>query len=211
MIDVYYVLRSIVYAQSFFWLYLLNKNYRIDDNIFKKGVLFLLVLTYFVLIYTGFSFSQYSNDLLMFYNVLLICSYVFLTNKYNYFDALCLSFLIVFINSYYWEFMLHLNVLIFYGLNLNQFIQAIHLVPAYLLYKKLEFDDIKKVQKLLLIGLMISTLNLMSIFIVPINIFGIKRSIIRVIVNKITRVLCLSILLLILNNHVENIKKEMER
>jgi hypothetical protein len=116
--------------------------------------------------------------------------------EYDIKDALALSFLIVFINSYYWEFMLHFNVILFYGLNFNQLVQAFHLIPAYYLVKRTEFNDNKVVKKKLIYGLMISGLN---VVLLPFHY--------RIFTNNITRLCTLFILIDIVLNDIKKIKK----
>lgn len=138
----------------------------------------------------------------------MIFAYAILSHKYSFKDTVCLTFLVVFINSYYWESMLHFNAMLFYGISFNQFIQMFHLIPSYFLIKRLEFNDIIKVKKMLLYGLVFSLLNLLSLNFLPVYIFGIDRGIYRAYINNFTRFICLVILLKILIRHTKIIKKE---
>lgn len=200
MIDLQYILRTVVYVQPFLWLYLLDKDIKVN-NIFIK-VLFpvSLVSIYIILNVTGFYFSQYTNSLLCFYILLMLNAFVILSLNYGFYDSVCLTFIIVFINSYYWEFMLHLNVILFYGFSFNQFIQSFHLIPSYMLYKKLDLINRKMFFKLVVLGLIISNLNLLVI-----NFMPLIRSTFR---NNITRFLCLNILLYAVSKYTKIIKKE---
>ena len=211
MIDFLFILRGLVYVQSFFWLYLLDKD--IEINNYFVTVLFptLLGITYLILDMTGFTFSQYTNNLLKFYIVMLLYSFTFIRRKYSFKDSVCLGFLLVFINSYYWEFMLHFNAIILYGISFNQIVQMFHLIPAYLLYKKLDVHNIKLFKKLLIYGLIISVLNLLSFNVLPnyIYIYRFKYTIyVRRIVNNLTRFICMNILLYVFLKYTELRKKE---
>lgn len=207
MIDVFYLLRSIVYAQPFIWLYFLDKDIDIKNCYIRLLYPIALGSLYLILRITGFEFSQYNNMLLRFYVLLVICSHYVLRFNYNYKDSVCLSFLLVFINSYYWEFMLHLNAIMFYGLSFNQLIQGFHLIPVYFLYRMIEIKDTRRVKKLILYGLIVSTLNLLSIQVLPLRVFNLIIYIERNLINDITRVSCLTILLIIFSKQIEIKKK----
>jgi len=207
MIDSFFLLRSIVYAQPFIWLYFLDKDIDVKDRYIKLLYPVALCILYLILIITGFGFSQYDNKLLKFYVLLLMYSHYVLSHNYNFKDTVCLSFLLVFINSYYWESMLHLNAIMFYGLSSNQFIQGFHLIPVYFLYRMIKIKDIRRVKKLILYGLVISTLNLLSIQVLPLRFFNFIMYIDRNLINDITRISCLTILLIIFITKIEIKKK----
>lgn len=222
MIDILYILRGLIYAQSFLWLYLLDLDFEIESPFKRKIVYSILILLYIILYITKFSFSQYTNILLRFYVFLLIYSIftISFSNRpfkpemecaihYSFKDSVCLGFLLVFINSYYWESMLHLNAIIFHGLSFNQLIQLFHLIPAYLLYRKLEVKNIKLFRKYLIYGLIISVLNLLSLNFLPNYIFIFNRNVfLRRIINYITRFICMNIILYVFLSYTKIIKKE---
>jgi len=205
--DLYYLMRAIVYAQPFIWLYFLDKDIDIKGRYIKLLYPVALSSLYLILGITGFGFSQYNNELLMFYILLMLYSYYVLKHNYNFKDTVCLSFLLVFINSYYWEFMLHLNAIMFYGLSFNQLIQGFHLIPVYFLYRKIEIKDTRRVKKLILYGLIISTLNILALNLFPFTFNGIVFYPDRNLINDITRISCLTILLIIFITKIEIKKK----
>ncbi|MBA7490192.1 hypothetical protein ES702_00727 [subsurface metagenome] len=209
MIDIYYILRGLIYAQSLLWIKLLDYDYDIKNNLIKISFTTSLGLLYIWLSISNFSFNQYTNNLLMFYVFLMLYAYVILRVNYNFYNSVCLTFLLVFINSYYWEFMLHFNVIVFYGLNFNQFIQALHLIPAYLLYRKLEITNKPMFKKILLYGMIISGLNLLELNFIPNGfvIFG-KWFHLRSRINNLTRFICINTLLYALIKYTKLIKKE---
>lgn len=206
-IDTFYSLNSIVYAIPFIWLYILNKKVEINNYYIKLLYPVSLGIIYLMLVITGFGFNQYTNELLKFYTLLMLYAQFILRYEYNFKDAVCLSFLLVFINSYYWEFMLHLNFIMFNGLSLNQVIQGFHLVPAYFLYRRIEIKDINRFKRLILYGLVISTLNVLSIDFLSLSLFGFLQYNTRGLVNNITRISCLTILLIIFITQIEIKKK----
>jgi hypothetical protein len=84
----------------------------------------------------------YSSGLLMLYAFLVwwgtwVCERAF---NYKFKDALAISFLITFLNSYYWEGVLHLWAIMENGMNQNQFFQMLHLIPALYFLYRWEFD-----------------------------------------------------------------------
>lgn len=207
MINLHYILRVLVYAQSFIWIYLLNKDVEIRSRYIQLLFPFSLFITYVLIKESGFYFSQYYNHLLSFYVLLMFNAYFILKIKYNVYDSICLSFLIVFINSYYWEFMFHFNAIIFYGLSFNQVIQSFHLIPTYLLYKKLEIRNRPMFFKFIALGLIISNLNLLAHnFINSFYFYGIPFN--QQLYNNCTRFICLNLLLWVMNKYVIVIKKD---
>lgn len=211
MIDLFYILRTLVYLQSFLWLYLLDYDYEIEDHFINVLFPVFLGIIYLMFYITGFQFSPYTNALLKYYTTLLLISYAILRYKYGSKDSVCLAFLIVFINSYYWESVLHFNAIIFYGLNFNQIVQMFHVIPAYFLVKKLEFYDKSKAVRFFVYGIIVSNLSLISLNVFPseINLNGFIIN--RTFVNNVTRSLCLFLLLSILMFCSQLRKKEGDK
>jgi hypothetical protein len=197
-----------VYAQSFLWIKLIDYPVQVKSKWIRSSFPTLLAIMYLWLKNTGFSFNQYTNNLLMFYVFMMFYTYGALTLKYDWYNAVCLTFLIVFINSYYWEFMLHFNSIIYYGLSFNQFIQALHLIPAFLLYRKLEITDKSMFRKMIIYGLIFSVLNLIELNILPNHIYIVNTLInLRGFVNNITRFICLNLLILTITRYTKLKKK----
>lgn len=134
--------------------------------------------------------------------MVLLC-FGFFYSKYSVKDSIALAFLIVFINSYYWESMHHLNAIIFYGLSFNQIIQMFHLLPAYFLVKRIEFYDSRRVIKFIIYGLMISGLHVSSLYFVGL----IAGTPCTFITTPIVRLLTLGILINIVLNEIKEIKR----
>lgn len=192
-----YILRSLIYFQSFLWLFVLFENrllFFIYDREIPIFFYYFGFCAYLYVLINDVSFGVYTSFLIGFYILMVLLCYSIFSIGFFSKDALALAFLIVFINSYYWESMLHLNAIIFNGLNFNQIIQAFHLLPAYFLVKRIKFNNPRRVLKLLLYGLMISAFN------VSIITLGWRH-----IINPLTRVSTLGILITIV---IEEIKKE---
>jgi len=209
MIDVFYLIRGLVYAQSLLWIKLLDYDIHIKNIYIRLSFSTSLGILYLWLAITGFQFNQYTNYLLRFYVFLMLYTLVILRLYHNFYNSVCLTFLLVFINSYYWEFALHFNAILFYGLSFNQFIQALHLIPAYLLYRKLEITNKPMFKKILLYGLIISVLNLIELNFIPNYIYIFKYWLhLRGIINNLTRFICMNTLLYTILNYTKLIKKE---
>ena len=135
--DLYALLRGLVYAQSLIFIWLFRKKN--VDSFFNKNIrtFFYFSSLYVICIIYIFNinYNFYTTDLLIYYCLSVLFVTLIFESKYSFKNALCYGFLIVFINSYYWESMLHLNKIIAYGLNLNDVIQGLHLYTAYLFYK----------------------------------------------------------------------------
>jgi hypothetical protein len=189
-----FLLRSLVYVQSFIWLIILFSDIVIENEKDDKSIAFIIysLMVYVFVLQYQLSFSQYPTRILQLYILMVIVTFGLLSSEYRFKEALCLSFLIVFINSYYWEMMLHINAIIFNGLNFNQIVQAFHLIPAYFLYKRITFKHPKRVLKMLLYGLFVSALN--------VSLIGLPYSTER---NQLNRLFSLGVLILIFLNEVK--------
>lgn len=200
MILMLFILRTLVYFQSFIWLYILFSNWKIKDY---QGypiipILFINagIISYFQILRYNISFSQYTSELLGLYILMVLLCFGLFYSKYSFKDSVALAFLIVFINSYYWESMLHFNAIVFSGFNFNQIIQMFHLFPAYFLIRRIEFHNLKNVKKLLIYGLIVSSANVSLIM------FGYRS-----IINPLTRIITLGILITIVLDEIKEIKK----
>jgi len=134
--------------------------------------------------------------------MVIVCFSAFY-HRFGFKDAVALSFLIVFINSYYWESMFHFNAIVFYGLSFNQIIQMFHLLPAYFLVKELEFYNVRRVIKLILYGVIVSGLHLTTIILFT----YVTGKTIGFITTPIVRLITLGILINIVLYEVKEIKK----
>jgi hypothetical protein len=207
--DIQLILRTLVYLQSFFWLFILVRD-RLGFFIYEKEIhtffIYVGMCSYAYVLVNGTSFSQYTSELLGLYILMVMVCYGFFSTKYPVKDAIALSFLIVFINSYYWESMHHLNAIVFYGLSSNQITQAFHLIPAYFVVRIINFYNKRKVIKWLIVGMMFSGLHLSSLYIIG-DLLGFGSSL-YYLTTPITRLFTLGILINIMLDEVKSIKKE---
>ena len=90
----------------------------------------------------GFEVGAYSTGLIVFYAffVLWVCSRCYDKLKWPFRESVALAFLIVYLNSWYWEGVLHLWAIAENGFNLNQAYQMLHLIPGIYFLIRWEFD-----------------------------------------------------------------------
>jgi len=144
---------ALVYFQWLFWLLIHYSDYKIGDKLYR----FFPYLIYFMFIFfMGLGFTDFCIDAikphhLMTYSALILICYKLLdnSNKFNNKDVICLSFLIVFINSEYWEFPYRFFKIMNYGMDKLDIQQLAHLLPFYGLhytfdYKRVNFKILVK-------------------------------------------------------------------
>jgi len=155
-------IRAIIYLQPLFWIFLLRFQNEDLEYYFNKVLNVLVILFYVVFI--GFvlnfnmSYAFYNEKLLLIYSTMLLVSYYTLTLYFSNKESLCLSFLIVYMNSFYWEFPLH-TIALLHGEIINTIVQIfthVYFIPILLMYVK--FNDNRKAIKSLLYGLVVLTI-----------------------------------------------------
>lgn len=186
--------RSLLYFQPFIWMFLLDfKNKYLDNYIYRFFFVFDSYLIFNIcIIHYGISFEAIQTHHFISYSTFVLCSFVMLKNVYDNRVALNLSFLIVYLNSYYWEFMKHFNSILVGGIDLNFFIQMFRLFPLPFLLTRFSFDNHKKIKTLLVYGLVFSVINIICYNVIPIPIINLYHT--NFWINYINRVVCLFIL-----------------
>lgn len=149
------LLRGIIYFQWIFWIWLLKSNIIIKEN--WKYWFYNFAVAFAIMIHLlNLSFEFYYTHLIILYIAFVLATTWILNNVFEFKIALCLGFLLTFINSGYWEFMLHLTDIYENGFMINQLIQFIHFIPTLFLVKMFKFKNNKKAIDTLLIGLFVS-------------------------------------------------------
>lgn len=195
----YNVINILVYGQMFFFMWLFNSNIKLT----KAYERYFYILSFYSIVIIGcfkISFGRYVTLLLMAYVFFVIYVTYILSNKYTFRMALSLGFLIPFLNSYYWESILHFGFITFRGLDLNQFIQLFHLIPIIFLVRKFEFnkeDTINSLTKGLIISFVFHYFIIWAI--VNENVFP-HNHILKRILHMILRFICLNIVIKIVYN-----------
>jgi len=156
MIVINYLLNFIIYAQPLFFTWLLETTYNKEsfmiDWLFDKRRLdlyfdILVLSSIFVLAVTGFRYNYYTNNLLLNYVFLVYFAYHILrANNCTFFKAISLSFLLVFLNSYVWESVLHFSEYTINIMNIFRVRETFHLVVIYLLSRYFIISDRKRLK-----------------------------------------------------------------
>jgi len=136
----------LIIAQPFLWIWIieddrwefLNNRWGTSKFLFDVVTGQLLLSIWLLKIDIGF----YTNELLILYIGMVWISTDVLIKKHDlsFRKAIATSFLIVYLNSFYWESFLHIWVILESGFNRNQFFQALHLIPAFYFLMRYRFD-----------------------------------------------------------------------
>jgi len=97
----------------------------------------------------------YTTPILAQYCILIATSFYLYNQRKPVKESLCLAFLTVFLNSFYWELPLHITEVLTVGFYTGQLVQYWRLVPAVFLLSEFRFT--RESLKLLLIGLVLSS------------------------------------------------------
>jgi len=145
------------------------------------------------------SYLFYTKELIIVYSLMtLFVTYVF-EQRYNFNKAVSMGFMLVFLNSFYWEIARHFNALFLYGEVINTLKQSTRLIPGAFLFYRFKFENKKKVIKYLLYGVVVSTVSLLLLSATPIFIIRLFHKVFHYwiyikILNHLNRVICLYIL-----------------
>jgi len=157
------LIRALIFLQPLFWIFIL----RLKKNEGLNGLSWFIfpawIIFFFTVRYKELSFEYYSTDLLMLYSTMVFGIFFFLQVHFEDKNALALSFLLVYVNSFYWESSLHLAALIS-GEIVNTLTQAItHLYFIPLLLYSIKIYDEKRAIKLLIYGLIFTAICTLGI------------------------------------------------
>lgn len=126
----------LVYAQPVLWLWLWDRDgFYVPPWIVVVGGSIAAAAVYL----SGLNYGFYTTEILIFY--ILAVTYV----AYHYRDRpslhpICLGFLVVFINSFYWELPIHVADFLEFDSFGVVAVQALHLWPLPFLLKKTSFE-----------------------------------------------------------------------
>ena len=136
--------RAFLIVQPFFWMWVLEDDR--FEGLKDVNIHAWFTVSVFAFCVSAFMFDIsigiYSSGYLFMYAILvwLVYSRCFGIFKYSFRDSVALGFLIVYLNSWYWEGVLHLWAIAENGFNLNQAYQMLHLIPAVYFLLRWEFD-----------------------------------------------------------------------
>lgn len=157
---------AVIYLQWILWILLYYHNIKIGENVYNVYRIFpfLLILSFAVCVYSEyikFHIDAIQSHHLWTYSILLWICYVLLdkSKKFSYKDVICLTFLLVFINSEYWELPYRFLKIMNFGVDKNDILQLTHFIPLYFL--KYSFIYERKNLKILVKGLIFLFVTLM--------------------------------------------------
>lgn len=130
MFDSRFLLRALIFGQPLFWMWLYDRDvdlsaYR-NTFYFFSGSFCLAALIKSVTDNTLFEY--YTAWLLFLYAFMVLFVTWGLEEKFSFRKSVCLGFLLVYLNSYVWEFMLHITSYMSYGISANDLLQMQHLI-----------------------------------------------------------------------------------
>lgn len=144
--------RAFVIVQPFLWMWILEDDWfeflnrdKVRNIFYISAMLFLLFL-----VISKFSIGFYSNELLIVY-VCLVQWGIFVLMKnfeWGFRASVATSFLLVYLNSWYWESFLHIWAIQEKGINANQIFQLLHLIPGVYFWFRYDFDKSRVVDEL---------------------------------------------------------------
>ena len=101
-----YVFQAGVLLQPLLWMWLHGSRLKVPE--FLKYVFYsVAMVAVFAVWITGFSVGYYTTFLIIQYCVFTTLAIYLLNTRYCFKEALCLGFLLTFLNSYYWELPMH--------------------------------------------------------------------------------------------------------
>jgi len=131
--------QATVLGQPLLWMWIHDNDWRIKES-YKS--LFYLIAGFFIFAVgvTGFQIGFYHNHLIIQYAILTMIA-VYLYNVRNSIkEAICLGFLTVFLNSFYWEIPFHLAELLSGSLHVGMLVQLWRTVPLIFFVSHYEFN-----------------------------------------------------------------------
>ena len=165
-----YLVQALIYGQSIFFMALLYlRSYQLPE--WSKGLFYISGFGFIAgVILTNWSIMFYTNTLWVQYTFFVMLATMFFNSRYPIKEAICLGFLTVFLNSYYWELPLHFTD---YAVsfpnwlgNMGVFLpQLVRLLP--LMYFIPNYQIHSDGKKTLVYGLIFSSIMMMIRFSVP--------------------------------------------
>ena len=138
-----YITQVVVLGQPLAFMWLHGSNIKVPDVV--KYYFYLIGFQFILLIATtGFEIGFYTTNLFIQYTLLTMGA-TFLYNQRNPIkEAVCLAFLTVFLNSFYWETPLHLAEFLSGAPHVGMLVQLWRMVPVVWFLDNYTFDDRSK-------------------------------------------------------------------
>jgi len=130
MFDSRFLFRALIFGQPLFWMWLYDRD--VDLSAYRNTFYFFsgsFCLAALIKSVTDNSvFEYYTAWLLFLYAFMVIFVTWGLEEKFSFRKSVCLGFLLVYLNSYVWEFMLHITSYMTHGICANDLLQMQHLI-----------------------------------------------------------------------------------
>jgi len=130
-----YVVQALILGQPFLWMRLYDADIHVSEwfkHLFYIGGAVAVEAVWFVKASIGF----YTTTLIMQYIALTMLAVYLYSQRYPVKQAVCLGFLTVFLNSFYWELPLHIIEFVLIGFYPAQLVQLWRLTPLIWFYKR---------------------------------------------------------------------------
>ena len=134
-----YVIQALILGQALFWMWLYDSPYNFPDKwkySFIQGSAGFLIIS----VIMKFEIGYYTNHLIILYVLMTLLSVYIYYQRKPLKEAVCLGFLTVYLNSYYWELPLHLAEILSGTLHVGMIVQLWHLIPIPFLFKHFKFQ-----------------------------------------------------------------------
>lgn len=130
MFDSRFLLRILIFGQPLFWMWLYDRD--IDLSAYRNKFYFFsgsfCLATLIKSVTDNSVFEYYTAWLLFLYAFMVMFVTWGLEEKFSFRKSICLGFLLVYLNSYVWEFMLHITSYMTHGISANDLLQMQHLI-----------------------------------------------------------------------------------
>ena len=128
-----------VLGQPFLWMWLHDSRFNFPEA-FKRVFYVGCAAAIFLVSLTRFTVGFYRTHILLQYLVMIPSAVYLFSQRRNFKEAVCLGFLTVFLNSYYWELPLHLLEYLVVPFYVEMVVQLWRLVPIPFLLSHYKFQ-----------------------------------------------------------------------
>jgi len=123
-----FAVQGIILGQPFLWMWLHENGWAFRENF--KFTFYLLAEAFILAIFvTGFQIGYYRTHLIIQYAILTVIASYLYNQRNSIKEAICLGFLTVFLNSYYWEIPLHIAEFLSGPPHIGMLVQFWRLIP----------------------------------------------------------------------------------
>lgn len=135
-----YVVQAGILGQPLFWMWLHNSKIHFTERVKYFFYMASMVFAWAIWI-TGMKIGYYRTHLIIQYVIHTILAIYIFNQRNDFKEALCLGFLIVFLNSYYWELPLHLAEFLSGLPHVGMLVQLWRLIPIPFLMNNYKFKQ----------------------------------------------------------------------